>query len=341
MSSIITLENGAEMPLFGLGSWGGSKSDASVVAAAVREGLVAGYRNIDCAEVYRNQSEIGAVLKEAFDVENKSTYVCDRKDVFITSKVWNTKHAAEHVRESALKTLQDLQLEYLDLLLVHWPLAFEYTGPDFQEGGVAPVDESTGRIKLAKGVGLQDTWRALEALVDEGLVRSIGVSNYNVQTLTDLLSYARIHPQVNQVELSPFLAQEGLLEFCSQNNVACTAYSPLGRPGYKPNQQWQILLEAKEVVEIAARWSAALVDIQVQPAQVVLVWAMNRGTVAIPKSANPSRIRSNLLAFTSVFPRRDSIPNFQSDIDVLDGLDCNLRVAMMGNLPEPWDKCFM
>ena len=194
----ITLRGGMLMPLLGFGTWGG-KDDAELVAAAVRTAVAQhGYRSIDCAKVYKNEAEIGSVLAELI-----ASGAVTRDELFITSKVWNTNHAAEHVRAACHRTLRHLQVEQLDLYLVHWPFAWEHIGPELEWGPAKtrmPTDE-TGDACMAE-VRLEETWRAMEALVDEGLVKNIGVSNFNVQTLNDLLTYARIKPAVLQAKRS-------------------------------------------------------------------------------------------------------------------------------------------
>jgi diketogulonate reductase-like aldo/keto reductase len=190
-----TLNDGRKMPALGFGTWGG-KDDADILARAVKSAIGdVGFRALDCAECYGNEREIGVALKEVFDGGKVK-----RGDVFITSKVWNTNHAPEHVRAACETTLANLQVDKLDLYLVHWPVAFEHSGIDpISDRAPAGAD---GRVRMAR-VPLHETWAAMERLVDDGLVASIGVSNYSALLLTDLLSYARIPPAVNQVGLRP------------------------------------------------------------------------------------------------------------------------------------------
>merc|ERR1712194_461015 len=244
--------------------------------------LDAGYRSFDCAECYGNEKEIGAEFR-AFVESGRGT----RDELFLTSKVWNTNHAPEHVREACLHTLENLQVEYLDLYLMHWPLAWEYVGK-------APFKESVprgadGRPRRAK-VGLHQTWAALERLVDEGKVKRIGVSNFTTMLLSDMLAYARIPPVCNQVEFHPYVQQPALLEYCSQNSIVITGYCPLGRT--KPKEAGKEatgLLEDPAVKRIAAKYEIA-------PAAVVLAWAIARGTVPLPKSSNAERLAQNFVA---------------------------------------------
>lgn len=290
-----TLNNGVKMPAVGFGTWGG-KDDADTLGNAVKSAIHAGYRAVDCAECYGNEKEIGCALKECFDGGAIS-----REDVFITSKVWNTNHSPEHVRAACENTLKALQLEKLDLYLVHWPVAFEHTGIPLKDK--VPKGED-GRVKMAM-VPLMETWRAMESLVDDGLVGTIGVSNFNSLLLTDLLSYARIKPAVNQVELHPYLRQPGLHSFCQHLGIRLTAYSPLGRPGQ--HKDGPILLEDSALVTVAEQ-------VGMSTAQVALRWGLQRGHVVIPKAAGAARQRENIEALAAK-------PLEPAQMEAIDALD--------------------
>jgi diketogulonate reductase-like aldo/keto reductase len=221
----LTLKSGDRMPVVGLGFWKVSRAEASGhVQVAIREG----YRHLDCACDYGNEAEVGDGIRTAL-----AAAACLRDELWITSKLWNTYHARGHVRPAVERTLRDLQVDYLDLYLVHFPIAQEYVPfevrypPEWLFDPTAP----DRRMRLAK-VPLSETWTAMEALVTAGLVRNIGVCNYNCALLRDLLSYATIAPAVLQIELHPYLTQDRLVRFCHEAGIAVTGFSPLGALSY-------------------------------------------------------------------------------------------------------------
>ncbi len=264
----ITFANGDRLPQLGLGTW---RSEPGEVASAVQAAVRAGYRHIDCAAVYGNEKEIGAALAELFDAGE-----VQRSDLWITSKLWNDAHAPDDVAPTLLQTLADLQLDYLDLYLMHWPVA------SLPSGRLISLDE---RPLLA-------TWNALAAEVKAGRCRHIGVSNFSAKKLADLVRDAAHKPEMNQVELHPYLQQQALVDYCQSNGIAVTAYSPLGSPGRPAglvSGDDPILLQEPVLAEIAAAHG-------VTPAQVLIQWALQRGTAVIPKSVKPARIAQNLAA---------------------------------------------
>lgn len=281
-SQAITLNNGHKMPVLGLGTW---KSEPGVVKNSVIAAIRNGYRHIDCAAVYRNEPEVGAALTQVLQTEK----LVERSNLFITSKLWNSQH--DNVREACLKTLKDLNLEYLDLYLVHWPLAFKNGGvnlsggdPVWLKNDVGDDDENLVKIQLAK-VPMYKTWAEMEKLVDEGLVKSIGVSNFNIQSILDLLSYARIAPAVNQIEVNPYLSQVELIHGAKVlGNIVTTAYSPFGS-GYEGNP-----LNDATIAQIATKHDKS-------SAQVILRWTIQRGLIVIPKSVHEERIKQNAQVF--------------------------------------------
>lgn len=271
----ITLYTGAKMPQVGFGTF---LSKPGEVAQAVREALKAGYRHIDCAAVYGNEKEIGEVFAEVFGDESSGI---KREDVWITSKLSPTMADPTKVRIALQTTLSDLQLDYLDLYLIHQPVPVQpdptYDGKHRIIGKFMPL--------RSRGWGLQDVWRSMEAMQEEGLAKHIGVSNYAAQALNDLWMYARIQPAVLQIERHPYHSQKKIVEFCSANNVAITNYAPLGAPGLYTGQDAP-LLSNPAVLEIAKKHDKTA-------AQVLIRWGVDTNTIVIPKSVKPHRIQEN------------------------------------------------
>jgi alcohol dehydrogenase (NADP+) len=268
------LSSGSTIPGLGLGTW---KSDPGVVGAAVKAAIEMGYRHIDCAHIYGNEKEIGEAFAQIFQESPVK-----REHLFVTSKLWNTEHAPSDVEPALKNTLSNLGLDYLDLYLIHWPIVQKKEG---QPGAkFIPLEE----------IPIAETWKAMEKCVDAGLVKDIGVSNFSVKKLKSLLATARIKPAVNQVERHPYLQSQELLNFCNDNGIHLTAYSPLGsndRPTISDHHEKPIL-EDPMVAKIAKKHN-------VMPAQVLLQWALACGTSVIPKSTHSSRLKENLDAATA------------------------------------------
>ncbi|MBP9761014.1 MAG: aldo/keto reductase [Candidatus Magasanikbacteria bacterium] len=272
----IELHTGQKMPMIGLGTW---KSEPEKVKEAVEYAVVdAGYRHIDCASIYKNEKEIGEAFHHIFESKKVT-----REELFVTSKLWNTDHAKDDVVRACKQTLHDLQLEYLDLYLVHWCIASSSTPvPD-------PVDDHG--FLITEKISMRETWEAMENLVHQGFVKAIGVANFTAPMLFEILSFATIPPAVNQIELHPYNQQQGLVDFCQYNNIPVTAYSSLGSPGNAKGQgDMLILLEDPTVQHIAQTYKKSA-------AQVLLRWGIQRNTIVIPKSVTKENIQRNVEIF--------------------------------------------
>uniref|UniRef100_A0A1B0G5E3 NADP-dependent oxidoreductase domain-containing protein n=1 Tax=Glossina morsitans morsitans TaxID=37546 RepID=A0A1B0G5E3_GLOMM len=266
----ILLSNALSMPMIGLGTWRLNRNPTDVIYDAID----VGYRHFDCAHIYRNEPEIGKAFKDLLQKD-----VIKREDIFVTSKLWNTFHEPSLVRNACETTLKNLCIEYLDNYLIHWPMAYK-------EGDeLYPKDENNRFI--ASPVDYVDTWKAMEPLVDDGLCRTLGLSNFNVQQIERILKVARIPPSNLQIECHPYLNQTDLMEFCRSHNMVVTAYSPLGSPTspYKKPGKYPILQNPK-VLEISDKYKKT-------PAQVLIRYQIDRGNVVIPRSASKDHMLEN------------------------------------------------
>ncbi|GAA5803937.1 NADP-dependent oxidoreductase domain-containing protein [Helicostylum pulchrum] len=273
MSNIPTvkLNSGYEIPLIGYGTFGGHDAPEQVYQAS-KVALKAGYKHFDTAYIYQTEEALGKAIKEG-DVP--------REDLFITTKLWQNFHESQHVRPVFERSLKLLQMDYVDLYLIHWPISWEFQSYEFSDLKATKDMKNTH-------VPIIDTWREMEKLVEEKKARSIGVSNFTIAMLEDLLSKCSIPPAVNQVEITTALPQEELLAYCKSKNILLTAYSPLGNPGYRKDSR--TTLDDPVILDIAKKYNKT-------PAQVVLNWGVNRGYAVIPKSTTPARIEANFTYF--------------------------------------------
>lgn len=271
------------MPRIGFGLWKIPQEDT---ANAVVEAIRAGYRHFDSAADYANETQTGEGLSQAI-----AEGLVSREELWVTSKLWNTFHAPEHVEEACRKTLTDLGLDYLDLYLIHFPIALQYVPIEERyppEWLSDPQAENPVMVKAP--VPLHATWAAMESLVDKGLVKRIGVCNYNSGLLHDLMSYARIKPEMLQIEAHPYLTQDRLIRLAGDYGIDVTAFSPLGAQSYFELN----MAEAGESLLGAAPVMVAAQAHGKSPAQVLLRWGVQRGTAVIPKTSKPERMRENL-----------------------------------------------
>ena len=272
---VCTFKNNDKMPAFGLGTW---KSKPNEVHNAIKLAIKQGYRHIDCAPIYGNESEIGKALAECLAEE-----IVTRVDMWITSKLWNDAHDKSDVIPALKQTLCDLQIDYLDLFLMHWPIALKK--------GTLLAKSAEDLVALDE-MPLAQTWEAMEEAHNLGLAKHIGVSNFGQKHLGNLLEKARIKPEMNQIELHPYLQQEQLFSYCNAHEVLITAYSPLGapdRPDMIKRKDESQLLHDSTIKAIATAKNAT-------PAQVLVSWALHKDVAVIPKSVNPSRIVENFQA---------------------------------------------
>ena len=266
-----TFENGTKMPKIGLGTFTmKTDSDKKMFQRAILE---LNYQHLDTASFYQNQTEIGESLQTLF---KKSNY--PREKLFITSKLWN--HQKNNIEENLKKTLKELQLDYIDCLLIHWPFS----------------QNELGKNAKPKKIPLFKIWKEMENCVKKGLCKNIGLSNFNCQIILDLLTYCEIKPCCNQIELHPFLNQKRLVDFLLSVGIVPVAYCPIGRP-YMVGDQDNVLKDSL-VLKLAQKYAKS-------PAQIVLNWALRRGHVVIPKSSDFSRLKENIQAGDFVMDDKD------------------------------------
>ena len=253
------------MPALGFGTL---IPEATATISGTRDALEAGFRHFDCAERYRNEREVGYALQAGLAAGG-----IGREEIFVTTKLWNSNHRPERVEPAFEASLDRLRLDYLDLYLIHTPFAF-------QPGDEQDPRDQNGNVVYDQGITLLDTWRAMENLVDHGKCRAIGLSDIGLGELLAVYESARIKPAVVQVEAHPYLPETELLEFCQEKGVVLLAFAPLGH-GMRPGP-----LEDSVISRIAARLGKT-------PAQVLLAWAVQRGTALLTTPRNAARAREN------------------------------------------------
>ncbi len=253
------------MPAIGFGTL---IADASETRSATKTALDAGFRHLDCAERYRNEEQVGEAIRESIRGGSFK-----RGDLFVTTKLWNSNHRPERVKPAFEASLARLQVDYVDLYLMHTPFAF-------QPGDNQDPRDANGNVIYDNGVTLMDTWRAMESLLDSGKLKAIGLSDVGLEHVQEVVKSGRVKPAVVQVESHPYLPQTELLDFCNKNGIVMLAFAPLGH-GTKPG-----VLEDPKIVAIAKRVSQT-------PAQVLLAWAVQRGTAVLTTPKTPARAAEN------------------------------------------------
>ena len=276
----------SKMPSVGLGLW---KLDQPETADIIVNGVKSGYRHLDSAADYGNEIQVGEGIKQSL-----SQGICRREDLWVTSKLWNTFHRPEHVLPACEKSLRDLSTDYIDLYLIHFPISLKYVAFDKRYPPEWIYDPTAENPRMhIDPVPLSETWHAMEGLVERGLVKEIGVCNYNSSLLHDLMAYASIKPAMLQIESHPFLTQEKLIKTAKNYGIAVTCFSPLGALSYMElemaDQNESVLNE--NAVKVAAK------RLNRTPAQVVLRWGLQRGTAVIPKTSKKERLIENQSLF--------------------------------------------
>lgn len=273
------------MPTVGLGVW---RMEGKAIRDLIINAVNIGYRHFDCAADYKNEPEVGEALAGAF-----KSGIVKREDLFITTKLWNSDHG--HVVEACKDSLKNLQLDYLDLYLVHFPIATKHTGVGQTDSA---LDED-GVLDIDTTVSLETMWHAMEDLVSMGLVRSIGISNYDIFLTRDCLAYSKVKPAVNQIETHPYFQRDSLVKFCQKHGICVTAHTPLG--GAVANTQLfgsVSCLDDPIFKGLAEKYKKTV-------AQIVLRWGIQRNTVVIPKSSKLERLKENFQVFDFELSKED------------------------------------
>ncbi|KAH8120009.1 Aldo/keto reductase [Phellopilus nigrolimitatus] len=303
MSAVVLKRTGQKMPLVGFGLW---KVPRPSCADTVYNAIKAGYRLFDGAGDYGNEKEAGEGVARAI-----KDGLVKRQDLFITSKLWNTFHAHDHAKALAKHQLELWGIDYFDLFLVHFPIALAYVDPSHRYPPEWWGDDKKVHLQ---NTPFQETWGAMEELVDEGLAKNIGISNCQGSIILDILRYARIEPQVLQIELHPYLTQEALVKLAKTLGIAITAYSSFGPQSYVElgvDKGVKGLLERDDVSSIAKTHERT-------PAQVLLRWATQQGVAVIPKSNDEKRVVANLNC--------DNFNLTETELKQLSSLNINLRL---------------
>lgn len=288
--TVLKLNDGSLMPALGLGTFAPAGSvQKGDCAKAVKYAIEVGYRHFDGAFLYGNEDEVGEAIREKI-----ADGTVKRENIFYTGKLWSTYHRPELVRKGLEESLKKLQFDYIDLFIIHWPIPLQ--------PGVELLPKKQSGVLLYDNVDPLATWEALEACKDAGLVKSIGVSNFNAKQLGKILNKPglKYKPVCNQVECHPYLKQEKLLEFCNSNDIVLVAYSPLGssRDTQWIEQSAPVVLKDPQLISLAEKHGRTV-------AQIALRYLLQRGVAVIPKSFNPGRSAENFQVFDFMLAEED------------------------------------
>jgi len=301
----IDLGNGVKMPVLGLGTW---QAEKEKVVQVVKDAIDLGWRHFDGAYDYDNEAGVGQAIQDKI-----REGVVERKDIFITSKLWNIFHRQDLVVPALQTSLNLLGLEYVDLYLIHWPMAFK-------EGSVKEPRDQNGKIIYSE-VSLSDTWKGMEECLKLGLCRAIGISNFNREQVDKILDSCSVKPVLNQIEINPYLSQRKLVDYCKEKGIAVTGYSPFAspeRPECLQTSDPKVLEEPKLAI-IGTKYGKS-------PAQIILRWMVQRGLAVVPKTVSKGRLSENLKIFD--FTLSDE------EMDEIYSLNCNRRALHLNWLTD-------
>jgi diketogulonate reductase-like aldo/keto reductase len=275
--NVLKINENLQIPSLGFGTY---RASGDALVRAVKLAIMSGYRYIDCAWLYNNEEKVGQGIKEAIQESNGSI---KRENLFIVSKLWSTFHSKDMVKKGLNESLNKLQLEYLDLFLIHWPMGYK-------ENTAEALPEDSNKDLIDSGVCYVETWKAMEELMKEGRVKNIGVSNFSIKQLQDIMESCEIKPVTNQIEVHPYLQEDKLVEFCQNNNILVTAYGIIGGGEKSTDPSVPALLENETLIRIGKKYNKT-------PAQVCLRWGIQKGFAVLAKSITPCRIVENYQIF--------------------------------------------